>query len=72
MAVGLQALEESVAEEKNKLQGDLEMTQARVHELEDDLACQKEVRPAGGGWLKGLWEAEDRQAEGGAVLCCWC
>lgn len=49
MAVGLQALEESTAEEKNKLQEDLETAQARVHELEDDLASQKEVRPAGGG-----------------------
>lgn len=65
MAVGLQALEESIAQEKNQLQEALETTQARVHELENQLACQKEVRPAAGGWLKGLQEAEDRRAEGG-------
>lgn len=49
MAVGLQALEESIAQEKNKS----EEAQTRVRELENHLAGQKEVRPAGEGWLEG-------------------
>lgn len=67
MAVGLQALEESVTEEKNKLQGDLEITQARVHELEDDLACQKEVLESSVTQekrkMREVLEAERRKAQ---------
>ncbi|XP_063144367.1 forkhead-associated domain-containing protein 1 isoform X11 [Rattus norvegicus] len=61
------ALEESVAEEKNKLQGDLEMTQARVHELENDLACQKEVLESSVTQekrkMREVLEAERRKAQ---------
>lgn len=59
-AVGLQALEESTALEKNRSQEALETAQNQVRELESHLACQKEVcpGPARGGWLTGLQEAE--------------
>lgn len=71
-AVGLQALEESIAQEKNKSEEALETVQTRVRELENHLAGQKEVRPAGGGWLEGT--AGDRRqvgwGEGDTVLCC--
>lgn len=67
MAVGLQALEESIAEEKNRLQEDLEMTQARVHELEDHLACQKEVLESSVTQekrkMREVLEAERRKAQ---------
>lgn len=50
--VGLQALEESIAQEKDRAQEALGKVQARVRELENHLACQKEVRAAWGGWLE--------------------
>lgn len=64
-AVGLQALEESITQERNREQEALEKVQARVRELESYLSCQKEVRPAWGGRLEGLQEDC-----GGADLCC--
>lgn len=67
-AVGLQALEESVSLEKSRSEEALEKSQARVCELENHLADQKEVCPAGGGWLEGLRETEDRWGEG-ALAC---
>lgn len=63
-AVGLQALEESVSLEKSRSEEALEKAQARVCELENHLADQKEVCPAGGDRLKGLRETEDRWCEG--------
>lgn len=60
----LQALEESIGQEKSRSEETLEKVQSQVRELESHLACQKEVRPAGGGWLKGLWETEGRWGEG--------
>uniref|UniRef100_A0A8C6QIQ0 Forkhead-associated phosphopeptide binding domain 1 n=1 Tax=Nannospalax galili TaxID=1026970 RepID=A0A8C6QIQ0_NANGA len=42
-AVGLQALEESFAEEKHRAQEALKEEQKRVQELESHLSCQKEV-----------------------------
>lgn len=65
-AVGLQALEESTAQEKHRSQEALEKAQTRVRDLECHLASQKEVYPAQGGRLEGLWETE----EGGAWGCC--
>jgi hypothetical protein len=67
-AVGLQALEESIGQEKSRSEEALEKAQARVRELENHLASQKEVHGAGGGQLKGLRETEDRWGEG--VLSC--
>ncbi|KAK7806319.1 hypothetical protein U0070_027321 [Myodes glareolus] len=42
-AVGLQALEESITQEKHRAQEVLEKAQTRIHDLESHLACQKEV-----------------------------
>lgn len=72
-AVGLQALEESTTQEKNKSGEALETAQTRVRELENHLASQKEVRPAGGGWLEGT--AGDSGRWGGvrgALSCAVC
>lgn len=42
-AVGLQALEESITQEKHRAQEALEKAQTRIRDLESHLACQKEV-----------------------------
>lgn len=69
-AVALQALEESIAQEKNKSEEALETVQTRVRELENHLAGQKEVRPAGGAGLKGLQETEGKWSGVRGTLSC--
>lgn len=47
MAVGFQALEENIIQEKNRAKEALEEEQSKVRDLENRLAQQKEVRDLG-------------------------
>lgn len=70
-AVGLQALEESITQEKHRAQEALEKAQTRIRDLESHLASQKEVRPAPGGQPARGTEG-DRRGVGhsSTILCC--
>lgn len=69
-ALGLQALEESITQEKHRAQEALEKAQTQIRDLESHLACQKEVRPALGGRPAGGTAGERRGVgHSGAVLC---
>lgn len=68
-ALGLQALEESITQEKHRAQEALEKAQTRIRDLESHLACQKEVRPALGG-RPACWRDCRREKRGGAQRGC--